>query len=95
MNPLKSGILPAYANSVYQASLLEGGTITNNFVTDHLLAPPGKLIVFKHPYPRDIDEIHDYTLVTTHFVHGRTKESAERERQSYSVSLFQIMMLGY
>jgi len=45
-----------------------------------------KLIVFKYPYPREIDEIHDYTLVTTHFVHGKSKVPTERERHTYSLA---------
>jgi len=50
-----------------------------------------KLIVFKYPYPREIDEIHDYTLVTTHFVHGKSKVPTERERHTYSVSFLQLI----
>ncbi len=49
----------------------------------------GHLIVFKHPYPRDIDEIHDYSNVTEHFIPEK-KISREVigsiETKTYSVS---------
>ncbi len=50
----------------------------------------GHLIVFKHPYPRDVDEIHDYSNVTEHFI-PKKKGSQEivnnPDTKTYSVSV--------
>ncbi len=49
----------------------------------------GHLIVFKHPYPRDVDEMHDYSNVTEHFIPERRiseEIAANTEAKTYSVS---------
>ena len=44
------------------------------------------LLVCKHPYPRDVDEIHDYNIVTDHFIPSKNLDSSSEETRTYSVS---------
>ena len=45
------------------------------------------LLVCKHPYPRDVDEIHDYNIVTDHFIpNNKNLDSSSEETRTYSVS---------
>lgn len=47
----------------------------------------GHLLIFKYPYPRDVDEIHDYQIVTEHFVPDRNRELPGTEPRIHSVSV--------
>lgn len=47
---------------------------------------PGKLNILKYPYPRDVDEIHDYQLITEHFLANNRHRSESPDAQVHSVS---------
>ena len=48
----------------------------------------GRLYILKYPYPRDVDEIHDYQLITEHFLSNDQPESPNTP--VHSVSLFRM-----
>ena len=47
----------------------------------------GDLCILKYPYPRDIDEIHDYQPVTKHYLSPKENTDNTRSRNpGFSVS---------
>ena len=47
----------------------------------------GDLYILKYSFPRDVDEIHDYQLVTKHFLSVKDKQDpGSGQNQVYSVS---------
>ena len=54
----------------------------------------GHLCVLKYPYPRDVDEIHDYQFVTEHFLSHKAKpDPTLRQSQVYSVSIVFVIII--
>ena len=81
-------MIHAYTCTISAHAHAETHTHTHTHIHTH--THTGHLMVFKHPYPRDIDEIHDYNFVTEHFIPNK-KISGEitnsLEAKTYSVSL--------
>ena len=46
----------------------------------------------KHPYPRDVEEIHDYNIVTDHFIPKQGFDSSNEEAKTYSVSTVTVLL---
>ena len=67
---------------------------THTHTHTHTHIHTGHLMVFKHPYPRDIDEIHDYNFVTEHFIPNKKISSeitSHLEAKTYSVSASKVV----
>ena len=53
----------------------------------------GDLCILKYPYPRDIDEIHDYQPVTKHYLSRKENADSKSSNPGFSVSYRELWLL--